>query len=102
MDMILSSNRPKSGSNFKITGSYILDGYDDNLELWLDSLGINGEKMGPIFRQTKVKIMVKAPSQYNKKWNLAHREEGMQLEVSSIQFYVYFSSVYYQCFSIKQ
>ena len=77
MDFLLKTALNKSGrASFKITGSYILDSYDENLERWLDSMGINGKKMGPVFRKTKVKIMVKEPSKYNKKWNWAHREEG--------------------------
>ena len=64
------------GLGFKITGSYILESYDENLERWLDSLGISGPDLGPVFRSTKVKVLVKEPSKYNKKWNLTHREEG--------------------------
>ena len=72
------NNATNASSNFgfKITGSYILDSYDENLEQWLDSLGISGSELGPVFRATKVKVMVKEPSKYNKKWNLTHREEG--------------------------
>ena len=39
-------------------------------------MGISGQKMGPVFRRTRVKIMVKEPSKCNKKWNLVHKEEG--------------------------
>ncbi len=57
-------------------GSYILDGYDDNLEHWLDSMRVDSAKLGPVFRRTKVKIMVQEPSKFNKKWSLVHKEEG--------------------------
>ncbi len=63
---------------FKINGSYLLENYDDNLESWLDSLSINGAKLGPVFRTTKVKIVVQQPSKFNKKWIFTHKVEGQQ------------------------
>lgn len=63
------------GPSFKITGSYRLEGYDDNLEPWLNSMKINGDELGPKFRATKLKIMVREPSKHNKKWSLTHKEE---------------------------
>lgn len=62
--------------SFKITGSYQLIDYDENLNLFLDSLGINGNEFGSAFRKTKVKIFVREPSKHNKKWSLIHKEEG--------------------------
>lgn len=60
----------------KISGSYILEGYDENLEHWLDSMRIDGAELGPVFRETRVKLTVQEPSKFNKKWSLVHREEG--------------------------
>lgn len=60
----------------KVTGSYQLESYDGNLEMWLEALGINGAEFGPVFRKTKVKIFVREPSKHNKKWSLSHKEEG--------------------------
>ena len=42
----------------KANGSYLLDVYDDNLEMWLDSLGINSYEFGPVFRKTKDLILI--------------------------------------------
>ena len=64
-----------SAASFKISGSYRLDGYDENLEPWLTSMKINGEELGPKFRATKLKITVREPSKHNRKWSLTHKEE---------------------------
>ena len=86
MNFLLGKKANNVGAGFKITGSYVLDGYDENLERWLDSMGVNGAKMGPVFRKTRVKIMVKEPSKYNKKWNWAHREEGDVSQERSVSY----------------
>ena len=67
-----SSSGPAS---FKITGSYTLDSYDENLEPWLNSMRINGDELGPKFRATKLKILVREPTKHNRKWSLTHKEE---------------------------
>ncbi len=56
----------------------MLEGYDENLERWLDSLGIDGAELGPVFRRTGVKVTVQEPSKYNRKWNLVHKEQGQE------------------------
>ncbi len=75
-EFIQSLTRPRSAAVLKISGSYILESYDENLEHWLDSLKVDGAELGQVFRETKVKVMVQEPSKFNKKWSLIHKEEG--------------------------
>lgn len=60
----------------KVSGSYQLEKYDDNLEKWLDSMNLNGAVFGKIFRQTKVKVSVQEPTKYAKKWSVSHKDGG--------------------------
>jgi hypothetical protein len=39
-------------------------------------MNINGAQLGPVFRQTKVKVIVQEPSKCSKKWSILHKEEG--------------------------
>ncbi len=87
-------------SSLKISGSYILDGYDEHLEKWLDSMRIDGATLGPVFRETKVKLTVQEPSKYNKKWSLVHKEEGEEI-ITTLQPHTTLMFMFSSCITPK-
>ena len=72
-----SRNRSRSNSDVDIfSGTYAFEKYDEHLEEYLDSLGLPGQDLGPVVRQTNVKIMVKKPKWPDTKWSLTTYEIG--------------------------
>ena len=73
---MLDSRSQKWKSNF--TGIYKLEGFDDRLEDFLDSLGLSGEKFGPIIRSAQVVLALRQPNPQSpeKPWSLAQFHYG--------------------------
>ena len=56
------------------SGTYEFERYDENLEDYLDSLGLPSKDLGDIVRQAKVKIELKMPQAPDTKWTLITSE----------------------------
>lgn len=57
-----------------ISGTYEFERFDDNLEEYLDSLGLSGRDLGTIVRQNKIRVEIKRPESANEKWSLTTTE----------------------------
>ena len=57
-----------------ISGLYEFQRYDDNLEDYLDSLGLIGRDLGEIVRKTRFRIELKVPKKSDEKWTLVTYE----------------------------
>ena len=66
--------RSRSGSRADlydyISGTYEFERFDDNLEEYLDSLGLSGRDLGTIVRQNKIRVEIKRPETSAEKWSL--------------------------------
>lgn len=56
------------------TGIYEFQSFDDNLEEYLESLGLSGRDLGPIVRKTRLKIEIKSPQNKEEKWSMTQHE----------------------------
>lgn len=67
------------------TGIYEFQSFDDNLEEYLESLGLSGRDLGPIVRKTKLKIELKSPQNKEEKWSMTQSEYS---KFSTISFLI--------------
>ena len=64
------------------SGEFRFDSYDERLEDFLESLDLNGKELGPVFRDSRVRIVMKPP--VKKKdflWIMTHYDTGEYTEV---------------------
>ena len=80
--------RSRSGSRTDlydyISGTYEFERFDDNLEEYLDSLGLSGRDLGTIVRQNKIRVEIKRPETSDEKWSL-----------TTIEYSKYYISVFW-------
>ena len=62
----------------------IFDKYDENLEEYLDSLGLSGDELGRIVRDAKIRIVLRKPIYPDTKWTLTTIETGTFLNHDNI------------------
>jgi hypothetical protein len=69
------------------TGIYKVESFDENLEAFLDSLGLSGEEFGPIVRSAQVHIAVRQPHPRgpDKCWTLTQFHSGKKVEKPNIR-----------------
>ena len=76
--LVPTKTRSRSGSRSDlydyISGTYEFERFDDNLEEYLDSLGLSGSDLGTIVRQNKIRVEIKRPESSDEKWSLTTTE----------------------------
>lgn len=76
--LVPTKTRSRSGSRSDfydyISGTYEFERFDDNLEEYLDSLGLSGSDLGTIVRQNKIRVEIKRPESADDKWSLTTTE----------------------------
>ena len=83
-----SGFRSRSDSDVDIfSGTYHFDKYDENLEEYLDSLGLSGDELGRIVRDAKIRIVLRKPIYPDTKWTLTTIETGTFLNYDNISDY---------------
>mgnify|MGYP001256410121 CR=1 FL=1 len=81
--LVPTKTRSRSGSRSDfydyISGTYEFERFDDNLEEYLDSLGLSGSDLGTIVRQNKIRVEIKRPESADDKWSLTTTEYSKKI-----------------------